>query len=128
IRDRTVTGVQTCALPISDPRAVGRKAVRCGAKGDQRKTNRRCSRSDEGACAGGAAGHSFEARRSMKGRVQSLKPWIGAFALLALALAIFFRRAIFGGKVFFLGDITFFYYPVFAYATASLRAGTIPLW
>src|SRR5207249_8773250 len=34
IRDRNVTGVQTCALPISVPRAA--RAVLCTGDGDQR--------------------------------------------------------------------------------------------
>src|SRR6185369_17500237 len=44
IRDSSVTGVQTCALPIS---AARRRARRAPASGRRRRTRPRCPRSEE---------------------------------------------------------------------------------
>jgi hypothetical protein len=64
----------------------------------------------------------------MKPRPWFRSAWAGATALFAVGLVAFFARAIFSHGMLFLGDIAFFYYPVFAYATNALRTGTIPLW
>ncbi|HKJ02698.1 MAG TPA: YfhO family protein, partial [Longimicrobiales bacterium] len=49
-------------------------------------------------------------------------------AALVVVAALFFRRVLFGGQVFFSRDIAPFFYPMKAYLVDSIRSGRLPLW
>lgn len=51
-----------------------------------------------------------------------------AIAALVVVAALFFRRVLFGGQVFFSRDIAPFFYPMKAYLVDSIRSGRLPLW